>query len=296
MPITSLPNGTDICLESFGPEEAPALLLISGLSTQMIRWQGGFISEMLDRGFRVIRFDNRDVGLSSKTPGEPPDVPALLAKSLAGEPVDAPYTLSDMAQDGVGVLDHLGVDAAHVLGTSLGGMIAQMMAIEHPDRVRTLTSVMSTTGAAGVGQARPEAMAVLAGAASAPPERDAYVEHSVAGFRVFSGPLFDEAQMRGMFREAHARCFHPQGSAFQVAAGTATGDRTEALRRLDVPTLVIHGRIDPLIDLTGGEATASAISGADLLVLGQMGHDLPRRYWPQIADAVLALSLRADTQ
>lgn len=215
---------------------------------------------------------------------------------LAGEPVDAPYTLSDMAKDGVGVLDHLEVDAAHVFGVSLGGMIAQMMAIEHPDRVRTLTSVMSTTGATDVGQAQPEAMAVLAGAATVPSERDAYVEHSVERFRVFSGPHFDETERRAMFREAHARCFHPQGSAFQVAAVTATGDRTEALCELDVPTLVIHGRLDPLIDLSGGQATASAIPGADLLVLGQMGHDLPRVYWPQIADAVLALSRRIDTR
>ncbi len=285
-------NDIEICYESYGPDEAPALLLVMGLGAQMTLWSTGFISELLERGFRVIRFDNRDVGLSTKTAGTPPDVMALFAKTLAGQPVEAPYTLSTMANDAVGLLDALDIQAAHIVGASMGGMIVQMMSIEHPDRVLSLTSIMSTTGASDVGQPDPAAMGALL--APPPTDRDGAVASSVATARIIAGSLFDEEEARARAREAFDRCFHPAGPAFQIAAIAATGDRTEQLREVRVPTLVVHGRKDPLVALSGGEATAAAVAGADLLVFGQMGHDVPREYWARLADAISGLALSVD--
>lgn len=284
-------NDIEICYESFGADDAPPLLLVMGLGAQMTLWSPGFISELLERGFRVIRFDNRDVGLSSKTEGDAPDVMALYAKSLAGEPVDAPYTLSTMADDAVGLLDALGIEAAHVVGASMGGMIVQTMAIEHADRMLSMTSIMSTTGASDVGQPDPAAI----GALLAPPatNRADAIASNVATSKLISGSLFDEAEARARAAESYDRCFHPAGPAFQIAAIAATGDRTERLRDVTLPTLVIHGREDPLVTLSGGEATAAAVPGADLLVLGQMGHDVPREYWDRIADSISGLALSA---
>ena len=172
----------------------------------------------------------------------------------------------------------------------MGGMIAQTMAIDHPHRVRTLTSIMSTTGSPEVGQPEPEAMAVLM--APPPAGRDDNIEASVAASKVICGPLFEVEEARARAREAYDRCFHPVGTAFHLGAIMATGDRTEALRALDVPTLVVHGRCDTLVTPSGGEATAAAVPGADLMMLGQMGHDLPKVYWPIIADAVHELATR----
>lgn len=283
-------NDIELCYESFGPEDAPPLLLVMGLGAQMTLWSPGFVSELLDRGFRVIRFDNRDVGLSTKTAGDPPDVMALYAKSLAGEEIEASYTLAAMADDAVGLLDALDIPAAHLVGASMGGMIVQMMAIEHADRVLSLTSIMSTTGAPDVGQPDPAAI----GALLAPPatNRVDAIASNVATSKIIAGSLFDEDEARARARESYDRCFHPAGAAFQIAAIAATGDRTERLGTVEVPTLVIHGREDSLVTLSGGEATAAAVPGADLLVLGRMGHDVPRTYWPQIADAISALALR----
>ncbi|MFK7917619.1 MAG: alpha/beta fold hydrolase [Ilumatobacter sp.] len=291
MPTTQV-NDIEICYESFGPDDAPPLLLVMGLGAQMVLWSPGFISELLDRGFRVIRFDNRDVGLSSKTAGDPPDVMALYAQSLAGEPVEAPYTLSTMASDAVGLLDALDIPAAHIVGASMGGMIVQMIAIEHADRVLSLTSIMSTTGASDVGQPDPAAIGALL--TPAPVERDASIASNVETTRIIAGSLFDEDEARARARETYDRCFHPAGPAFQIAAIAATGDRTERLTKVDLPTLVIHGREDPLVTLSGGEATAAAVPGADLLVFGQMGHDVPKAYWSRIADAISGLALSTD--
>lgn len=282
----------EICYEDFGPDDAPPLVLVMGFTAQMTTWPTGLVSELLERGFRVIRFDNRDCGLSGKTPGDPPDAAAVVAAALAGDLVDAPYTLSDMADDAVGLLDHLGVEAAHLVGASMGGMIVQTMAIEHPDRVASMTSIMSTTGSPEVGQAEPAAMATLL---QPPPlDREEAVEHSVETWRIISGPLFDEDETRRRARESYDRSFYPLGAAFQMAAIAASGDRTDALRELDVPTLVIHGRCDPLITLSGGLATAESIPGADLVVFSQMGHDLPRRYWPAMANAIATLAAGVD--
>ena len=291
MPTTAV-NDIEICYESFGPDDAPPLLLVMGLGAQMTLWSPGFMSELLERGFRVIRFDNRDVGLSSKTAGDPPDVMALYAKSLAGEPVDAPYTLSTMAADAVGLLDALGIQAAHVVGASMGGMIVQTMAIEHAGRMLSMTSIMSTTGASDVGQPDPAAIGALL--APPPTNRDDAITSNIATSRIIAGSLFDEDEARARAREGFDRCFYPAGPAFQIAAIAATGDRTEGLREVKLPTLVVHGREDPLVTLSGGEATAAAVPGADLLVFGQMGHDIPRQYWSRLADAISGLALDAD--
>lgn len=286
-------NDIEICYESFGPEDAPPLLLVMGLGAQMTVWSPGLISELLERGFRVIRFDNRDIGLSSKTAGDPPDVMALYAKSAAGEPVDAPYSLSTMAADAIGLLDALGISAAHVAGASMGGMIVQMMAIEHPERVLSMTSIMSTTGARDVGQPDPSAIGALL--APPPSTRDEAIAAGVATSQIIGGSLFDEADARSRAAESYDRCFHPAGPAFQIAAIAATGDRTERLREVDIPTLVVHGREDSLVTLSGGEATAAAVPGADLLVFSKMGHDLPELYWPKLTDAILGTAVRATS-
>lgn len=285
-------NDIEICCESFGDSDAPPLLLVMGLGAQMTSWSAGFVSELLDRGFRVIRFDNRDAGLSTKTDGPPPDVMAMYAAFAAGQPIEAPYTLSLLAADAVGLLDALDIPAAHIVGASMGGMIVQTIAIEHPDRVLSLTSIMSTTGHTEVGQPDPEAMLALM--SPVPEGRSAAIDATVNTSRLISGDLFDEVESRRLATESYDRCFHPAGTVFQIAAIAASGDRTAALAQLDVPTLVVHGRQDPLIALSGGEATAQAVPGADLLVFGLMGHDLPRRYWPQMADAIFNIAARGE--
>ena len=285
-------NDIDLCYESYGPDDAPTVLLVMGLGAQMITWPTGLIAELLERGFRVIRYDNRDSGLSTRSDGPPPDVMTLLAAQAAGEAVEAPYTLSLLAADGIGLLDALDVPAAHVVGASMGGMIVQTMAIEHPDKVLSMTSIMSTTGRPDVGQADAEAIGALLTPVST--ERDAAIEAAVGTTRAISGPLFDEDQARARATEAFDRAANPAGFMFQLAAIVASGDRTDRLRELDVPTLVVHGRQDPLVTLSGGLATAEAVPGADLLVFAQMGHDLPELYWPQLSDAIFNIAARGE--
>jgi len=291
MPTVAV-NDIEINYEDFGPTDAPAAVLIMGIGAQLTIWPTGFVSELLARGFRVVRFDNRDAGLSQKTSGEPPDVGAITMAAAAGEPVEAPYTLSTMADDTVGLLDHLGIDRAHVVGQSFGGMIAQVLALEHRERCLSLTSIFSMTGDPDVFQPEPDALATM----FLPPTdtREAAIAQSVEASRVTHGSLFDEAMVTAVARESYDRCFHPAGGAFQAAAMAATGDRTDRLRELDLPTLVVHGREDPLIPLACGEHTAATIPGADLLVLSRMGHDLPPIYWPPIADAIRDIAQRGQ--
>jgi pimeloyl-ACP methyl ester carboxylesterase len=283
-------NGVELGYDTVGEDGDPALLLVHGLGTQMIGWDDAFCGALADRGLFVIRYDNRDVGLSTKS--EPP-VPVVLPPDRPGVGFrlgsDPPYTLADLADDGIALLDHLGLPAAHVVGASMGGMIAQQMAFRHPDRVMSLTSIMSTTGDPEVGKATGAAIAALM--AVPPAEREAYVEHAVRNWRVLSGPLFDEQRTRRRAAASFDRSFHPIGSAFQFAAIVADGDRTERLKDVHCPTLVIHGAVDPLITLSGGEATAAAIPGARLLVLDEMGHDLPEPLWPQLIDAIAGHTL-----
>lgn len=284
-------NGVLLEFDTIGEPTDPALLLVMGFTAQMTAWDLGFCQMLADQGHYVIRFDNRDCGLSHKTDGPPPDVMALMAKSAMGGEItddEVAYSLSDMAADAIAVLDHLSIDKTHVAGASMGGMISQVLAIEYPERIISITSIMSTTGNPKVGQGTPEAMAALL----SPPAvgRDAVIEQGVKVGAVISGPLFDPEQAKIRHGEAYDRSFYPMGAPFQLAAIGRTGDRTEALMKLDLPALVIHGDADSLITPSGGEATAEAIPGAQLLTFEQMGHDLPPQIWPEMTAAIAALT------
>lgn len=279
-------DGIAIEYDTIGDPAEPAVLLVMGFATQLTAWDLAFCQTLVDRGFFVIRFDNRDCGLSHKTDGAPPNLMSIMMTVASGAEltVDVPYTLSDMAADGLAVLDDLDIEAAHVVGASMGGMIAQQMAIEHADRVLSLTSIMSTTGSSEVGQGSQEAMGALL--SPAPDDRDEAIERGVRIGGIVAGPHFDEELARSRIGEAFDRSYYPAGAPFQLAAIAKTGDRTERLRSLDVPALVIHGLVDSLVDSSGGEATAAAIPGAKLLTFDDMGHDLPPTRWDEIADGI----------
>jgi pimeloyl-ACP methyl ester carboxylesterase len=280
----------DIAYETFGDPSKPALLLVMGLATQMIAWHEDFCAELAERGFHVIRFDNRDVGRSSAM--RHLHVPTLRQLALRSKKA-AGYTLSDMAGDAVGLLDHLGIERAHVVGASMGGMIAQTIAIDHPDRVLSLCSIMSNTGARWSGQPKLATYRVLLG--TPPQDRDKFIEHVVAMYRVIGSPGFDrdEDDLRDIAGRSYDRGRNPAGSGRQLAAIIASGDRTSRLRGLDVPTVVIHGTKDRLVSPSGGRATAKAIPGARLVTIEGMGHDLPRETWPRIIGAIAENAARA---
>jgi len=288
-------NGVEIEYEVCGPAGGRPLLLVMGLGAQMIIWDDEFCAALGARGHRVIRFDNRDVGLSSKIDGGGAlDLLAAMRAAALGRPVAAPYTLSDMAADAAGLLDALDIDSAHVVGASLGGMIAQTLAIDHPGRVRSLTSIMSTTGNPELPRARPEATAALL----EPPPRDraGAMARAARVFRTIGSPgfPFDEARVRDRAGRSFDRCFHPSGVARQMLAIVASGSRVEKLRAVGAPTLVIHGTEDPLIPVAAGVETATLVPGAELLLIDGMGHDLPRDAWPRIIDAITELTTRAE--
>jgi pimeloyl-ACP methyl ester carboxylesterase len=275
-------NGITIEYEERG--EGEPLLLVMGLSGQLSDWPLGFVDELVARGFRVIRFDNRDIGLSTEFASTPPTTGQIAKAVVTRRPVPAEYRISDMAADAAGLLAALDVDAAHVVGMSMGGMIAQSLAIEHPARVRSITSIMSTTGNRRVGQ--PKVSLVRRFARRPVPTRETAVDLGLETFRAISGPTFDEVEARRMLEVSVARSFRPAGTARQTAAIMASPDRTAALRRLRVPALVIHGLVDPLVRLSGGIATAAAIPGSRLLVFNDMAHDLPPTRWDEMADAI----------
>lgn len=284
-------NGIEIEYETFGELDGLPLLLIMGLGAQMISWDEDICHSLVDRGFFVIRFDNRDVGLSTKVDTDV-DVMAQMLAAFAGEPVHPPYLLRDMAADAVSVLDDLHIEAAHVVGASMGGMIAQTVAIEHPERVLSLTSIMSTTGDPDVGQPNPEVLPLLL---EAPPtERDAAIARAVEVSRLIGSPENFEAD-RALARatRAYDRNVYPAGVGHQLLAIVGSGSRSDALRSLDVNTLVIHGDADPLVDVSGGERTAEVIPHAELLIIEGMGHDMPSTEWPAIIEAITALAVRS---
>jgi pimeloyl-ACP methyl ester carboxylesterase len=290
MPEAKVSDAITLYYEERGDPAGVPLLFVHGLGSQMIAWREEFLALFADRDLRVITFDNRDVGLSTHLDGMP-DMQAM----LAGDMSSAPYTLTDMAADTAGLLDRLGIDSAHVVGISMGGMIAQTLAAANPERVRSLTSIMSTTGERAVSESTPEAQAVLL--APRPTTPDEAADRAIAGARVIGSPgKVDEEWVRTLARRSFERAFDPPGFARQMAAIWAARDRTDAVRGIRAPTLVIHGEVDPLIPVTGGRATAAAIEGSELIVLEGMGHDLPRAFWPRIADAITRHVERADAR
>jgi len=284
-------NDIEIEYETFGDPADPALLLVMGLGAQMISWDTELCEGFVDRGFHVIRFDNRDIGLSTKTDADI-DIMASILAGMSGGEVESAYKLTDMAADAIAVLDDLDIAQAHVVGASMGGMIAQTLAIEHPTRVQTLTSIMSTTGDPDVGQPNPEVVPLLL--QPPPGSREAAIEQKVESGRAIGSPdHFDEDRARARYTEEYDRSYYPQGVGKQLVAILASGSRTAALRTLEVDTLVVHGDVDPLVNLSGGERTAEVIPGAELLILEGMGHDLPTVFWAQVIEAITTLASRS---
>jgi pimeloyl-ACP methyl ester carboxylesterase len=284
-------NGIDLCYETSGEATGSAVLLICGLDMQLIGWPEEYGDRLGAAGHLVIRYDNRDIGLSTHLSdlGRPD-----LAGLLGGRDPGVAYTLSDMADDAVGLLDHLGIEAAHVVGISMGGMIAQTFAIKHPGRLLSLCSIMSNTGDRSVGQ--PTAGAVAALLQPPPEDRAGAIDFAIRIWEVIGSPAypFDVETERNRVGEAYDRSHDPDGVARQAAAILAASDRTDALGSVAVPTLVIHGDSDTLIDVSGGKATARAIPGAQLLVIEGMGHDLPPELYDPMIDAILANIEAAD--
>ena len=283
-------NGITIEYELQGSGEP--LLLVMGLGGQLTDWPQDFVDLIAAQGFQVIRLDNRDSGLSTEFSGPAPTNWQVAKSVLFRRPMQSEYLLSDMAADAAGLLDTLDIDSAHVVGVSMGGMIAQTLAIEHPERVRSVTSVMSTTGNRKVGQ--PTMRLIRKFARRKPATLETAIDDAVETFREISGPAFDEQEFREISKSSIARSFRPIGTGRQTAAIMASGDRTEQLRRLDVPTLVVHGLVDPLVRPSGGIATADAVPGSRLLMFNDMGHDLPRARWVEMAEAIAANAARAD--
>lgn len=280
----------DIAYEAFGDPADPPVLLVMGLATQMVGWPDEFCRDLADRGLHVIRFDNRDIGLSTHlTDAGAPDILALM-----GGHGSAAYALADLADDTVGLLDQLGLDSVHVVGASMGGMIAQLVAVRSPERVRSLTSIMSTTGDQGVGRPSDAATGVLLAAPAH--DRESAIQRAVDTYRVIGSPgfEFDETALRERAGLSFDRAYDPAGVARQLAAILTTPDRTSDLGALDVPALVVHGEKDQLVDVSGGHATAAAIPGAELMIVDGMGHDLPREVWPRLLDALTALVERGE--
>jgi len=275
-------RGITLCYESIGEESDPALLLIMGLGTQMIGWPDEFCEQLAGRGFHVVRFDNRDCGRSTHVKGNPPTVRQLVRRRI--DPV--PYTLSDMAQDALGLMRELGLEPAHVVGASMGGMIAQTLAAEHPGSVRSLVSIMSTTGSRWRGQPAFGIYRYLL--RRAPTDREGFIEHTTKVFAAIGsrGLPQDTERVRELVARSYDRGHDPAGSGRQLAAIIASGDRTSRLGSITAPTLVIHGSKDRMVARSGGIATARAIPGARMATIQGMGHDLPSAAWPQLIAAV----------
>ncbi len=282
-------NGITLCYETFGERSDPTALLIMGLGTQMVAWHEDFCRELAAAGFYVVRFDNRDIGRSTHLQGPPPTIRQLLTRSKRA----AQYRLADMADDAGRLLVELDLDPAHVIGASMGGMIAQTLAAQRPERVLSLTSIMSNTGALSNGQPTLRMYPFLLRRPAV--GRDAYVKHFERLFAAIgsSGLPREPEEIREMARLSYDRDHDPAGPGRQLAAILASGDRTAELREIVAPTLVVHGTADPLVRPSGGRATARAINGSKLLKIAGMGHDLPRAIWTQLIDAIAENAARA---
>ncbi len=289
MPQITTPQDVTLQYETAGSSADPPLLLVPGFGAQLIAWPRAFCERLAAGGRYVIAFDNRDCGLSSKLDGQGADVGAVIAAASAGDFAQArqlaAYTLSDMSDDGLALLDALSIERAHVLGSSMGGMIAQTMAIEHPERLLTLTSMMSSTGEREFGQSTPEARQALL--SPTPGDRAGYVDAAERSLIWRSRKYPNLAGTRRLAGESYDRGYSPAGTSRQLAAMIASGSRADGLRRLRLATLVIHGLDDALIAPSGGERTAALVPGARLLLLADMGHDRPEPLWPEICGAIL---------
>lgn len=278
-------HGIELCYQELGERRHPPVVLVMGLGSQMVNWPDGFCELLAGHGLRVVRFDNRDCGRSTWLAHlGVPSVRAAMERKLA----EPPYVLSDMAADVAGLLDALGLDSAHVVGASLGGFVAQTLAIERPERVRSLISISSSTGARSVGYPTPEAMRVLMTRPAS--DRDGYIEGLLTARRVIGSPGFemDDALVREIAGRAFDRGINPDGTQRQLVASICSGRRTERLGVVTAPTLVMHGSDDPLIHVSGGRATAAAIPGARLVEIEGWGHDLPPALWERIAQEIAA--------
>lgn len=285
-------NGIEIEYEEDGA--GPPILFVMGLAGQLVDWPDGFIEMFSDAGFRAIRFDNRDIGLSTQTDWAPPSRrKSALSAMTRRAATSVGYTMEDMADDAAGLLDALEISAAHIVGMSMGGMISQELAIRHPDRVLSLCSVMSNTGDRRRGGIAPSLLPAVA--RRKPPTRDTAVDDNIELFRLISGPHWSDVEHRKRAEHSVARSFTPDGVARQTAAIMASRDRTKLLATVEAPTLVVHGIPDPLVRFSGGVATANAIPGARLLAFPDMGHDLPRPRWTEIRDAILSNIDRCET-
>jgi pimeloyl-ACP methyl ester carboxylesterase len=283
-------RGVTLCYETYGDPDDTPILLIMGLATQMIAWHEDFCEQLAERGFYVVRFDNRDIGRSTHFDFHPPSFKQMLTRRLNPEQ----YTLSDMAEDSVGLLRELDLAPAHVVGASMGGMIGQTLAAEHPEAVRSLTSIMSTTGSRWHGQ---PTLSVYRYLLRPPPrDREGYIERSAEVFGLVGSTGFDrdDQYIRERAAISYDRGFDVRAGGRQLGAIIASGDRTERLRRIQAPTLAIHGTVDKMVRPSGGRATAKAIPGARLMMVEGMGHDLPRGAWPQLLDAISEHARAAD--
>ena len=290
-------NGIRIEYDTIGSPSAPPLLLIMGLGGQLIHWDGGFCRQLADKGHFIIRFDNRDVGLSTKFDEAGLPEMAKLVESLGqGKAFETPYRLEDMADDAAGLLDALDIQKAHICGSSMGGMIAQTLAIRHPERLLSLISIYSTTGNPDLPPPQPEGMAALL--TPPPAERQGFIEYNVKTMKAIAGSgfPFDEPFIRNISAQAYDRAFYPQGVGRQMMAVMTQENRKPALASVTVPTLVIHGTADPLVTAAHGRDTANAIPGAQLLLVDGLGHELPRikEPWPQVIDAIAAHTKEAE--
>lgn len=283
-------RGVELCYETFGDPADPTALLIMGLGMQMIAWHDDFCRDLARAGFHVVRFDNRDAGRSSHMPGPPPTIAQLIRRSRAA----AGYTLADMADDAAGLLRELGLGPAHVIGASMGGMIAQTLAIRHPEQVRSLVSMMSNTGALWCGQPSLSLYPIFMRPVAR--NESEYIDEAVRLFAAIGSRELheDEQELREIAARSYKRCHDPAASGRQLAAIIASPNRTRALRSLRVPTLVIHGRADRLVRPSGGRATARAVPGARLMTIAGMGHDLPRSAWPRMIQAIVENASRAE--
>ena len=283
-------DGVSIAYETFGEPGDPPVLLVMGFGAQLIAWHDDFCSMLAGRGRYVIRYDNRDCGLSSRFDDHPVDVGRLIATVSRGDIPAAramlPYSLQDMADDGLGLLAALGIERAHIVGSSMGGMIAQVMAISHPDRVLTLTSMMSSTGEPAYGRSTPAAQQALFD--PRPADREGYIATSERALTWSSRRYANLHAIRELAAQSYDRAHYPAGVGRQLGAMLLAGSRADALKALNVPTLVIHGTDDTLVDPSGGRRTAELIPGASLLLIADMGHDRPRELWDDLCDAIEA--------